>query len=34
MREAIALESPTVVLMVGGTPGKPYEPWDYGKDGA
>jgi mannose-6-phosphate isomerase-like protein (cupin superfamily) len=34
MREATALESPTVVLMVGGTPGKPYEPWDHGNDAA
>ena len=25
-REAVALESPTVVLCVGGTPGRPYEP--------
>jgi len=25
-REAVALESPTVVLCAGGTPGRPYEP--------
>jgi hypothetical protein len=25
MREARALESPTIVFMVGGLPGKPYE---------
>jgi mannose-6-phosphate isomerase-like protein (cupin superfamily) len=30
-REAIALESPTMLLMVGGRPGEPYSPpiWSY-----
>jgi mannose-6-phosphate isomerase-like protein (cupin superfamily) len=27
-REATALATPTLVFMVGGTPGKPYERWD------
>ncbi len=26
-REAVALETPTVVFMVGGVPGGPYRPW-------
>jgi len=26
-REAVALETPTVVFMVGGVPDGPYRPW-------
>jgi mannose-6-phosphate isomerase-like protein (cupin superfamily) len=26
-REAVALETPTILFMVGGTPGKPYRRW-------
>ena len=29
MRQADALEAGTLVFMVGGMPGKPFEPWDF-----
>jgi mannose-6-phosphate isomerase-like protein (cupin superfamily) len=29
VRQADALEAGTLVFMVGGPPGKPYEPWDF-----
>jgi mannose-6-phosphate isomerase-like protein (cupin superfamily) len=31
-RSAVALESPTLVFMVGGTPGSPYEVPDWDRD--
>jgi mannose-6-phosphate isomerase-like protein (cupin superfamily) len=33
-REAVALETPTVLFMVGGTPGKPYSRWTVTSESA
>jgi mannose-6-phosphate isomerase-like protein (cupin superfamily) len=32
VREAVALESPTLLFLVGGVPGKPYEPPPWSRD--
>jgi mannose-6-phosphate isomerase-like protein (cupin superfamily) len=33
-REAVALETPTVIFMVGGTPGEPYRHWTAAPESA